>query len=345
MDKLKKLFFLLGLIFFGNLFAAAQTCTGDDFESQKKNAVAKIKSCSLVEQISFAFSKGIWCEAWSPVPATFVGKGITLKYIGVFHTLGESYSHRYIRKSIEEFNPTVVIVEGLHEDPILKEAIKRFSEPYRDDFNDSNYILHICGQKNLDWIGGEPTKQKKLDFMVQKGYTLKEQCCLDFITSTSISAREGRFISLQEELNALNKLFKTYYGTVPVLSLTNAEFEGVCREKYGRVLTEKELKNDYFLYSGSHFFKRMNEEKGLIRDTSAVTKIIEATRTHKRILVVYGASHFVRQYEALKSFFGSEPVYSRPLWLNILWQGAKTVAWGAKSFWQTYMNDRGALSY
>ena len=223
-----------------------------------------------------------------------------------------------IKAAFDLANPDIVFVEGINvrgNKNILNEKIKNeTSKELIDSAGEAGFTLKLASDKGIEWQSPEPNDEELYKHLLKQGFSKDE-----------IFVR-GVLLVLPQYNRQMNKeTFKEY--ALPFIEQFKeaTNWEGFDYSyKHAIKLSEdilggpvnlenEEEASDYIdptpweeKKEKQTVLNRVGEASSIFRDKYIVSSIAEALKTHKRLFVVYGASHAVMQEPALKELFEKE---------------------------------------
>ncbi|HTE48604.1 MAG TPA: hypothetical protein VK675_01720 [Candidatus Paceibacterota bacterium] len=217
-----------------------------------------------------------------------------------------------IETAFNEVNPDIVFMEGvsIHGDKTdFDERVKAASrEEAIELMGESGFTLKLCAEKGIEWRSPEPTDTDLYNDLLAKGFS-KEQ----------IFAWDVFHILPQYNRLTDKKGFKPYVQGFVERFKQATNWEGfdysyeraiqLGEQLLGRYIdVENEPDASDFIdpipweekKGKQTILNRIGETSSLFRDRKIVSDIANALETHKRIFVVYGASHAAMQEPALR---------------------------------------------
>ncbi len=241
-----------------------------------------------------------------------------LYYFGSPHTSDPSNPlFTEIEAAFSKANPDIVFVEGMNvrgDKTKFNERVKSTTrEEAIDRMGESGLTLKLGIEKGIDWESPEPTDEDLYNDLLAKGFSKEEIFAWDVFQILPQYNRQMKKEGFKKYVSGFIDRFKLTtnwegfdYSYERAIKLGEQIFgEDVDVENDQRALDwidpipwgEKKERQT--------ILNRIGEASSLFRDKKIVTDIIEAFKTHKRVFVVYGASHAVMQEPALKKAFES----------------------------------------
>ncbi|OGZ58312.1 MAG: hypothetical protein A3B96_01800 [Candidatus Spechtbacteria bacterium RIFCSPHIGHO2_02_FULL_43_15b] len=253
-----------------------------------------------------------------PTPYTFELKtGDTqLHYFGSPHISDpQNPLFTEIEAAFNKVNPDIVFVEGINVSGYktkFNEKVKSATrEEAIDRMGESGFTLKLGVDKGIDWSSPEPTDEDLYKNLLAKGFSKDQIFAWDVFLILPQYHRQTNKQGFKQYIQPFLESFKqaTYwegfdYSYERVMQLGEQIFgEAVDVENDPNALDridpipwdEKKEKQT--------ILNRIGEASSLFRDRKIVSDIAETIKTHKRIFIVYGASHAVMQEPALRKLF------------------------------------------
>lgn len=245
-----------------------------------------------------------------------------LRYIAADHAAGPVPSDTEpghptfaaIKKAFEEFNPDFCIIEGFDGEEGTCTWQQCCDCPqFKDNPGaESTYTAQLAKGRKIPFAGGEPTNADLLAHVVKSGLSVDDLvCCL--ITQQIIQDyRDNRHLWKNPNVyleTFVNDINASYREQITGKKYTFAEYESWIKTNYGRFCFEELVDSCATapLIGGT----RLQQIASVIeksRDPEILSRIIMATGKYKRVLVVYGGSHYYIQHKELEQRFG-QPRY------------------------------------
>ena len=241
-----------------------------------------------------------------------------LYYFGSPHTSDPSNPlFAEIEAAFNKANPDIVFVEGMNvsgDKTKFNERVKSATrEEAIDRMGESGLTLKLGVEKGIDWESPEPTDEDLYNDLLAKGFSKDEIFAWDVFHILPQYNRQMKREGFEKYVSGFIDRFKQTtnwdnfdYSYERAIKLGEQIFgEAVDVENDQGALDridpipwdEKKEKQT--------ILNRIGEASSLFRDKKIVKDILEAFKTHKRVFVVYGASHAAMQEPALKKAFES----------------------------------------
>jgi hypothetical protein len=246
-----------------------------------------------------------------------------LVFVGVHHVFTPRNSTiRAIDGGFAATSPAIVITEGFptamgeSPAPLVKQASKRGTAE-EDQFTKSEgmYAISRAITDGIPFLGGEPTRSEQVQALERRGFTPTDIAFGYLVGGLSQSVRSGDLAStsdpkLAESFAQWSRAFSDQYQ-LPTLSLDDF------KTRY-QAMFRVELTHD------ADFSKRaepgtsspvalLNQTDMVARDEHLLATIEEELDLKKRVLAVYGGSHWTTLSQALQRRFGKPKITPYPM--------------------------------
>jgi len=275
-------------------------------ESQEENLEAVLSSIMTAEE---------YAQMDHETPYVFDLKigDKELHYFGSPHVSDPSSPvFTQIEAAFNKANPDIVFVEGVH---VLGDIMK-FNERIKADsreeaiehMGESGFALKLGVEKGTEWRSPEPTDEDLYNELLAKGFSKEQVFAWDVFRILPQYKRQMKREGFEKYVSGFIDRFKRTtnwenfnYSYERAIKLGEQIFgEAVDIENDQRALDRidpipwNEKKEKQTILNG------ISEASSLFRDRKIVSDIAGALKTHKRVFVVYGASHAVMQEPALR---------------------------------------------
>ena len=233
-------------------------------------------------------------------------------YIAANHTTDpQSETYGYINRAFGQYHPDFVIIEGMagKESPTKLMAYISNLPPYACPEN--LYAVHLAIKNRVPFMGAEPTEDAVLNAFLATKYTKKDLDFLYCVQQIGHYYRSGQQTGRPfKSLNDLPAVFALCVQDLKKagLSLTGFKqwYEQACHMKlsYHKLMDPNHCAP---LHNGTPL-QQLASTVNVIRDQYILSVILKAVKTYKKVLVIYGHSHFVTQKDVLCTHFG-KPCY------------------------------------
>ncbi len=236
-----------------------------------------------------------------------------LYYFGTPHSRDANDSiFKEIEDAFNKINPDIVFVEGINvrgDKTKYGEIVKAATtDEVVDRLGESGFTLKLGVEKGIDWESPEPTDKDLYDDLLTKGFSRDEVFAWDVFNILPQYNRQmkrerfekyvSRFIDRFREATNWEGFDYTYERAIELGEQIFGESVDV--ENDQRALDRidpipwKEKKDKQTVLN------RISEASSVFRDRKIVRDILGAFKKHKKVFVVYGASHAVMQEPAFK---------------------------------------------
>lgn len=237
-------------------------------------------------------------------------------YVGVGHSNDpESGMYKKIDELFEKKKPDLVLVEGLDNFEKRKEVLfKQLEGKSREEIiqlvGEPRYVLSKAVEFGVNADSPEPKFSEEITHLLEKGFSreaifvfdmtrLLEQYYRKVPQGGSYDDIENYFdrnvkaFAMDAEWQDFDWSFENYKKLY--FELLGKKFDEINQETLHDFTDPVPWKGKELAITN-----RVANESGLYRDTHIIKEISEKTKTHQRILIVFGATHAVMQEPALR---------------------------------------------
>jgi len=236
-----------------------------------------------------------------------------LRYFGAPHVRDpQNPLFGEIEAAFNDANPDIVFVEGVNvrgDRDKFNERVKAASrEEAIEHMGESGFILKLGVDKGVEWRSPEPTDEDLYENLLAKGFSKDQIFAWDVF---HILPQYNRLMKKEGFKNYVQGFIDRFKQA------TNWEGFDYSYERaiqlgeqiMGRPIdVENEPDSTDFIdpipweekKDKQTILNRIGEQSSLFRDRKIVSDITDALKTHKRVFVVYGASHAAMQEPALR---------------------------------------------
>lgn len=250
-------------------------------------------------------------ELKAPYIAQFDMQTRRVLYIASNHEIDvQSETFQLISKAFKKYRPDFLIIEGIEEKH--GESPERLISHIKTNClpewkcSEGLFAAHLATKNSIDFIGGEPADQEIYKILKSQKYTKKDFVFLIFIQQIPHYHREGRFNAESE----LPKLLMQFLQDWKATEFTYLDFKS-WYEKNGNVkISYQDLidPNIAAPIKNGTYVQRLSTKISDIRNKHIVSVILKSLVTHKKVLIIYGHSHFPTQKDVLIQYLG-KPKY------------------------------------
>lgn len=254
----------------------------------------------------------------TPFVATYRKHNTILAFVAADHVFtAENNTVAAIASAFEAIAPAIVIVEGfpaaMGESPqaLVEEARKRGTPEATSYANgEGMYAASLAIAQHIPFMGGEPTYEEEVGALMRKGFSLPDISYTFVLRNLGQSKRSGQIPSPDD--GTFERVYEQVArGVARQLKTQSLSFEAFAA-RY-REMFDADIRND------ENLVKRNDPGTGNIvaaigqadmrgRDEHLLATILKATGSRRRVLVVYGQSHWVTLSAALQDEFGKPVV-------------------------------------
>lgn len=239
-----------------------------------------------------------------------------LSYFGARHSYDpENSQFSELEKVFDEVSPDIVFVEGISKVGNKKERNEKVKSTSRDEMikniGEPGLAIKLAVEKGIEWRSPEPSGKDLYNFCVEQGFS-KDEIFAWVILHLLPQYQRGveksgfknyvhRFIERFREDTNWENFDYTYENGVKIAEQIigrqiDVENESNAGDFVDPIPWDAKKENQTVI-------NRVGRATSVFRDRKIVSEIIEAFNNHKKVFVVFGASHAVMQEPALKEFF------------------------------------------
>jgi hypothetical protein len=259
-----------------------------------------------------------WCPAGCveevPFTVTYSKGGSSLVFVGVHHVFTpQNPTIRAVDSGFAKVSPAIVIVEGFpttmgeNPPPLVKEAQTR-GTPEADDFarGEAMYAASLALTRGIPFLGGEPTRAEQVQALERRGYAPKDIAFAYLVGGLSQSLRSGDIAGPNDPklIDAFARwahVFKDQYKFEP---MSFGDFAVRYRSMFGVEVTHDAALAGRSEAGTESPVALLNQTDRLTRDEHLLATIEKELALKKRVLVVYGGSHWTTLSQALQKKHG-----------------------------------------
>ena len=262
------------------------------------------------------------CELAVPFTAVYKGDERILVFVGVRHAFTpESSTTRAIDLGFASVRPAVVIVEGFptamgdSPRPLVEHARKR-GTPQEDQFTKSEtmYTIAQAISRGIPFVGGEPTRAQQANALKRRKYATTDIAFAFLLGGLSQSVRSGELSGtndpkIAESFTRWSNAFADQYQLKP---LSLEEVESRYRSMFGVDLRHDDKFITRLEPGTASQVALLNQADMIGRDEHLLATIDKEVAARKKVLVVYGGSHWSTLSEALRRRLGEPKITPFP---------------------------------
>lgn len=238
-----------------------------------------------------------------------------LCYIGADHSADiDSKTFKLIQTTIEEFKPDLLILEGFEIKKgfspaalisyIHKSCVTPSSQEFR--CGEPLYAAYLAHNKNIPFIGAELDDEQIFLDLQSQGYEKNDVFGFYFTRQIPQYFNEKQIADANELPQKFDELLKC--TSVHGINLTYASYQDWLNQKMGRPVNISELMDTNLVapIPNGNNLQQISSKINLLRDQHILKVIFDSFSSFKRVLVIYGASHFLTQRDVFVQYFGKE---------------------------------------
>lgn len=252
----------------------------------------------------------------TPFMACYKKDDRELCYIATNHGSDpSSATFKLIQKAVDDLRPDFIVLEGFESkkgvSPTdVKEIQEKFCKTDGAKCEEPLYAISLAQEKGIPFIGAEPDDVEVYDDFHSEGYSKNETFALRFAMLVPQFYRAGQIANMED----VHKRFDQYFqiSGVSGVTLTYPEYEDWLKRNIDKTLEFSDMVNPLFVapLSNGSKLQVMANKLEWIRDKHILRTILDYFRQYKRVLVVYGHSHFLTQIDVLEQHLG-KPSYGQ----------------------------------
>jgi hypothetical protein len=194
---------------------------------------------------------------------------------------------------------------------LVEEARKRGTADATSYANgEGMYAATLAIAQHVPFMGGEPTYEEEIDALIRKGFSLPDISFTFVLRNLGQSKRSGQIPTPDDGTfeRIYEQVARGVARQLKTQSIPFAEFAARYHQMFGADINSDEnlvKRNDP---GSSDFVAAIGQADMRGRDEHLLATILQATGSRKRVLVVYGQSHWVTLSAALQDEFGKPVV-------------------------------------
>jgi len=265
-----------------------------------------------------------WCPAACvsevAFTASYRGNDDVLVFVGAHHVFTPQNSTlRAVFAGFAQASPAIVIVEGFptsmgaNPPPLVDEA-NRYGTPQADEFakGEAMYAASLALRHGVPFVGGEPTREEQLQALVRRGYTATDVYFAYLVGGLSQSIRSGAITGPADPrlTDAFASSALWFARQLSLQPMTLADFSARYRAMFGVDVTRDAELTQRSEPGTSSPVALLNQADMFTRDQHLLATIEAQLALKKRVLVVYGGSHWTTLSGALQKRLGKPTIRS-----------------------------------
>jgi hypothetical protein len=213
--------------------------------------------------------------------------------------------------SVIRRKPDVIIVEGFETDlglspkAISESALQGIDNGFYPS-GEPSYAIDQAIKNNIPFVGGEPNDKYIYQQTLKAGYSANDLLSFNFVRRLPQINRSGEL-----QKNKLEKIYANYIKVKaqdfgykgPTLSFKN--FKQWYRKNQGKSFNlEAGGRSETALIEGPYDTQKISLEVTKIRDMGVLKTISDMMNKYKKVLIIYGSSHYRVEHKAIKASLG-----------------------------------------
>lgn len=251
-----------------------------------------------------------------PYAALFKTQQRELLYVASRHDVGlETPTFHFIKDAFNAFSPDIIILEGFEEDEGLSperltQHIQNVCLPKWNCCGEPYYTTHLAMQKNINVIGAEPSNSETFDPMASNGYTLKDVVFFYFTRMIPQYYRQNEIASTADLIKLFPKFISNY---MDAKSYTFNDYKNWLNSKLGQNPSWKYLIDTNYTapIETGQYLQKISNEINSIRDQHILKVVFKMLEQHKKVMIVFGASHYPLQKDVLEQHLGRAQYFQK----------------------------------
>jgi hypothetical protein len=254
------------------------------------------------------------CVTLIPFTATYRQNGRSLVFVGVRHVFTPNNSTlRAVDSGFAAASPAIVIVEGFptamgeNPEPLVEEAHRRGTSE-ADDFarGEAMYAASLALRRGIPFVGGEPTRGDQTEALERRGYAPTDIAFAYLVGGLSQSLRSGDIAGTNDPKlgDAFAGWARGFADQYKLESLSFEDFLDRYRSVFGVDVTRDEKLSTRSEPGTESAVALLNQTDMTTRDQHILATIEKELALKKRVLVVYGGSHWTTLSQVLEKRYG-----------------------------------------
>jgi hypothetical protein len=259
------------------------------------------------------------CEHLVPFTARYEKDDKTLVFVGVRHVFTpQNPTIRAVDSGFDSLEPAIVIIEGpptaMGESPApIVEQVRLRGSPEADVFatGEPAYAASLAIVREVPFIGGEPTRAELVEALQRKGFKPPEIAFSFLLGLLSQALRSGELSGTRDPKlpDAYAGWAEIYLDQAQMAALTFEDFTAQYESLFGVALTQdsdpvRRIEGEAQPRARDLF----RQAEVISRDEHLLATIDEQLASKKRVLIVYGGSHWTTLSQALERRLGKPVV-------------------------------------
>lgn len=242
----------------------------------------------------------------APYLARFEKNGRVLVYVAARHeATGSNPTMSLIRRAFKDDKPDYLVIEGVTngEERGFVEFARRSCGETSCPAGEPAFAALLAEEAKIPFAGGEPGDDKVLSAVEKLGYGRRDLFNFFFARRIPQYRREGRFGAEP------SVLYAEYLKASPLFRDDDFSYEDFLawyRERNGKEFEPAAFEEDEVAPKGKGalFTQRLSAAVNLVRNRFTVRLLGELLGRHRKVVIVYGGSHFLMERRALERALG-----------------------------------------
>lgn len=229
----------------------------------------------------------------------------TLQFLASRHEYStSSKTHALIDNAFADFKPEAVILEGMATNSpkggdkdvqqFFVDLVLKIKNKTPDKLGEPQYALLLAQEKNIVVFSGEPNVFEQMDHLRTKGYTNDDYACMDFLLRIGNWQQEG--LTAQDLSPLWQRNSHSYQSLIlPGFNDDLAHFSDWFKRWTGAEFSLEMIDHYFIAPDVTQPFGTISHMDGVLshfRDITILKTIETALNQHKRVLIIYGGSHY-----------------------------------------------------
>lgn len=263
-----------------------------------------------------------WCPAGCvkalPFTAVYKRRGHLLVFVAVRHVFSsDNNTIRAVDSGFALASPAIIIVEGFptamgeNPQPLIEQA-RKVGTANADEFTrgEAMHAASLALARGIPFLGGEPTRAQQVQALRRKGYVPADIAFDYLLGGLSQSIRSGDVTDtkdpkLDEAFGYWARAFADQYRLEP---MSFEDFAVRYRSMIGVELTDDAELVAHSDLEAPSALASLHQADMITRDEHLLATIEKELASKRRVLVVYGASHWTTLSEALEKRMGEPKI-------------------------------------
>jgi hypothetical protein len=284
-----------------------------------------VADTSLVQPYRFEMEKERQLQV--PYAAKYHQAGKQLWYLAVSHlsskesaNLLEHPTTKAIQWAVSELQPQVIVVEGIttgdeiSPKSVLNYADKCAASSYQDGCGESFFAINKAREIGADYISGEPAEPRLRDEIMASGYSIEDILGFYLVRNIPQLKRNRNFSEKTFPAEAQKILKWSRFKLQTEVKFDLEEFSAWYAKYMANPKSYLDIENNDPAPDGgpnATYIQKISHTVGIVRDRAVVKTVERILNQYDRVLVVYGASHFLTQEPVFTKMLGPA-IYATP---------------------------------